>query len=129
VAVEVIEPINCEDAGPSVPILWPPNGRFVDVAVEGVTSTGDGPVAIAITGITQDEPVGRDADAGGIGTATARPRAERDGAGDGRVYHVFFSASGARGGSCTGEVTVGVPHDRGGSSAGGGGGLFDSTAP
>jgi len=27
------------------------------------------------------------------------------------VYHVFYSASDGRGGTCSGEVLVGVPHD------------------
>jgi hypothetical protein len=36
-------------------------------------------------------------------------RAERDGAGDGRVYRIAFTASDARGGSCSGTATVSVP--------------------
>jgi hypothetical protein len=51
----------------------------------------------------------------GVGTATAELRAERCGAskapGDGRVYHVSFTASDGRGGTCSGTVQVGVPHD------------------
>lgn len=39
-------------------------------------------------------------------------RAERDGGNDGRVYHINFTATGASG-SCTGSVTVGVPHSQG----------------
>lgn len=42
---------------------------------------------------------------------------ERDGRnkvrGNGRVYHITFTASDSLSASCTGEVTVGVPHDRG----------------
>lgn len=66
----------------------------------------------------QDEPVdqrgafGGDADATGIGTAVARLRAERDEKGDGRVYHVQFSAQDADGGQCQGEVLVSVPRHR-----------------
>lgn len=71
-----------------------------------------------ITGITQDEPVNGPGDGDtvpdrfGVGTATARLRAERSGAGNGRVYAVAHSAT-ARGGSCSGVVYVGVPHDQG----------------
>jgi hypothetical protein len=36
--------------------------------------------------------------------------------GDGRVYHIFFTASDPHGGVCTGVVKVGVPHDEGGSA-------------
>ncbi len=40
-------------------------------------------------------------------------RAERSGAGDGRAYRISFTGSDGRGGTCTGSVTVGVPHDQG----------------
>lgn len=39
-------------------------------------------------------------------------RAERDGAGTGRVYEVTFIAEETFGASCAGSVTVCVPHDR-----------------
>ncbi len=41
-------------------------------------------------------------------------RSERDGNGDGRVYRIAFTVSDGRGGSCSGTVTVGVPHDQSG---------------
>jgi len=40
-------------------------------------------------------------------------RAERLGKGSGRVYVIAFSASDGRGGSCSGTVTVRVPHENG----------------
>jgi len=98
--------------------LWPPNGRFVDVRVMGVTDPdGDG-VTITITGITQDEPSG-DKHGGcpagtGVGTAIASLRSARAGQGDGRVYHITFRAADTRGGQCTATPTVCVPHDQGG---------------
>jgi hypothetical protein len=62
-------------------------------------------------------------------SAPAAPR-QRDGNGDGRVYHISFTATNTIGRSCTGAVTVGVPHDQG---PNGGpvdeGALFDSTQP
>jgi hypothetical protein len=76
-------------------------------------------VSIAITGITQDEPVNglgdgdTSPDGFGVGTSQALLRAERSGIGNGRVYVVSFSSSGSQGGSCTGSVSVGVPHDQG----------------
>jgi cysteine-rich repeat protein len=57
-----------------------------------------------------DEP-GTCRDAAGVGTSTASVRAERDEAGDGRVYHITFRADDGRGGQCTGTVTVCVPPD------------------
>ena len=67
-------------------------------------------------------------DSMGVGTSTTQLRAERSGEGDGRVYHVSFSADDGRGGQCIGMITVCVSHDQ----AHGGrcvdeGPLFDST--
>lgn len=62
-----------------------------------------------------------------MGTSTADVRAERSGTGDGRVYRIMFSADDGKGGSCTGEVLVTVPHDQSGAAAVDQGALFDST--
>jgi len=117
-------------------MLWPPNHQFVDVSIVGVTDPDGDPVAITITGITQDEPLnGGDQgntcpDATGVGTATASLRAEREGGGDGRVYHISFTADDGRGGRCTTTVTVCVPHDQGqGRVCVDQGPLVDSTGP
>ena len=40
-------------------------------------------------------------------------RSERSGTGNGRVYHIYFTATNTQGSSCTGGVTVCVPHDQG----------------
>jgi hypothetical protein len=40
-------------------------------------------------------------------------RAERSGNGDGRVYRVSFTVTDGKGGSCSGTVHIGVPHDKG----------------
>jgi len=117
-------------------MLWPPNHKFVDVSVVGVTDPDGDPVAIAITSITQDEPLNGGGsgntcpDATGVGTATASLRAEREGSGDGRVYHLSFTGDDGRGGRCTGSVTVCVPHDQGqGRMCVDQGPLVDSTGP
>ena len=76
-------------------------------------------VTIKITKILQDEPVNglgdgdTSPDASGIGTSIAELRAERSGTGDGRVYHIYFSADdGKENGKCNSEVLVSVPHDQ-----------------
>jgi uncharacterized repeat protein (TIGR01451 family) len=171
----VNEPPICKDAYPSVETLWPPNHKFVQVSILGVTDPDDDEFTITIDGIFQDEPVdalgsGRFApDAGGIGYDTAWIRAERAGTkqcvrscrkecdalydkkrertawrqcraacgnaqagcGDGRVYHIDFTASDPFGGECSGEVTVGVPKSqgRGHRVPVDGGSLYDSTIP
>ena len=117
-------------------MLWPPKHKFVEVSIVGVTDPDGDPVAITVTDITQDEaPNGIGAgdtcpDATGVGTASASLRAEREGRGDGRAYHVSFAADDGRGGRCMGTVTVCVPHDQGaGSGCGDQGPLFDSAGP
>lgn len=45
-----------------------------------------------------------DSDGCGVGMATAAVRAERRGVGNGRVYHIGFTASDGYGRVCTSEV-------------------------
>jgi hypothetical protein len=49
----------------------------------------------------------------GVGGPIATLRAQRNGEGDGRVYHVGFLADDGRGAQCRGTVTVCVPRDQG----------------
>lgn len=120
-------PPLCTAAHASPATLTPPNGRTVPVAIAGVTDPEGDPVAISILSIQQDEPLAGGPDASGIGSATASVRAERAGGGDGRVYHVQFTATDAAGGSCAGSVAVCVPHDAAHRACGDGGALFGST--
>src|SRR5262245_13369700 len=121
-------PPDCSHATASVSALWPPNHKFAPVSVLDVPDPDGDPVAITVTGVTQDEPLaGADdgntcPDATGVGTDVASVRSERSGQGDGRVYHVAFAADDGRGGTCTGEVLVCVRHDNGrGATCGDGG--------
>ncbi len=138
----VVEAANrapvCTAAAPSLGILWPPNHQLVPISINGVTDPESDALRLRITGIFQDEPVngygdGHFApDGQGVGTGKAWLRAERSGSkrtpGNGRVYHVQFTATDPDGLSCTGEVTVGVPHDmKPGRPLVDGGPLYDST--
>lgn len=128
----------CAAAAPSESVLWPPDHRFVPISITGLTDAEDDELDVTVTSIRQDEPVrsGGANDTGpdgrGVGTATAEVRAERDGTsaapGDGRVYHIAFTADDGHGGSCAGVVTVSVPFDRS-SPAVDGGALNDSVVP
>ncbi len=107
----------CTAAQPSQAVLWPPNHKLILVQILGVTDPDNLTTTIAVTAVTQDEPVS------GLGDGDTSPdaviqgqgvllRAERAGTGNGRVYHVSFTATESQGGSCTGAVTVSVPHDK-----------------
>jgi hypothetical protein len=127
-------PPLCGSAVGALLELWPPNHKFVSVGVDGLLDPDDDPLTVRVNGVTQDEAVDGSGDgsscpdAGGVGTAAASLRSERSGEGDGRVYHVDFSAFDPSGSSCQGAFVVCVPHDRGqGSSCTDGGELFDST--
>jgi uncharacterized repeat protein (TIGR01451 family) len=135
---------QCGAARASKPLLWPPNHKLVAVGVAGVTDPDGDAVTITINGVRQDEPVSRrhdddddDCDEGGHGGAPQGPdaflkghkaliRAERLGGGNGRVYHMDFTATDPGGGSCRGTVKTCVPHDRKRPCVDGGP-LFDST--
>ena len=127
------QPPECDAATPSTMVIWPPNHNFVDVQVLGVTDPDGDPVTITIDSIYQDEEVdargsGKTTpDGSGVGTSTAAVRAERYGRGNGRVYHISFTADDGLGGSCTGTVNVSVPHDQSGTPAVDEGPLYDST--
>lgn len=117
--------------------LWPPNHRYRDIDVEalaGVTDPDGDLVIVTITGIMQDEPINdlgdgnTTADGIGVGTSIASVRAERSGTGNGRVYHIYYSADDGRGGLCDGEVTVSVPHDQDGMPAVDDGAIYPSTS-
>lgn len=119
VGLDLNAPPFCGDAYPSQTDIWPPDHRFKDISILGVTDPDGDAVSIIIDGIWQDEPVlgpgsGFFAPDGmGVGTATAQVRAERDGGGNGRVYHIFFTATDTYGNSCSGEVLVTVLRNKG----------------
>ena len=118
-------PPVCSAAVASPSTLWPPNHRLIDpIAITGVTDADGDTLKITIKYIWQDEPTNTLGDGDfaidgfGIGTDTALVRRERQGTrstppGDGRIYEIGFEAVDSMGGSCTGSVFVGIPHDQG----------------
>jgi len=125
---------DCSAAQATPGTLWSPDHTLGTVAITGVTDPDNDPVAITVTSIRQDEPVNGRGDGNtapdgvGVGSPLVMIRAERSGRGDGRVYHVSFTADDGRSGQCTGEVAVCVPHDqRPGAACVDQGPLFDST--
>jgi hypothetical protein len=114
---ETVE-LDCADAVPSQESLWPPNHKLVEIEVLGLVNACGQPALITVDSILQDEPTNglgdgdTSPDGFGVGTSAAEIRAERSGTGNGRVYHIGFTADDGLGGGCTGEVLVGVPHDK-----------------
>lgn len=115
--------------------LWPVNHKTRSVDILGVTDPEGDAVTITIDAVFQDELVDAPGsgdgpttpDAVGVGTSTAMLRAERAGNGNGRVYHVLFTARAASG-TCSGEVLVGAPTSQGRKGAPvDDGPLYDST--
>jgi len=107
----------CSAASASPAVIRAVNHKMVDVSIIGVTDADNDPVAVSITSIVQSEPVtgagsgNTRVDATGIGQSRAQVRAERSGKGNGRLYRIGFDATDGKGGSCSGSVTVEVPHD------------------
>lgn len=131
-----IEIINqtptCFAAYASPANFWAPNHKLAPVEILGVTDPDGDLVVITVDSIFQDEAVR------GKGSGNTSPdgrifplavRAEREGGGDGRTYHIGFTATDGLN-SCSGTVRVCVPHDqRPGGGCVDGGPLFDSTQP
>jgi hypothetical protein len=126
--VTVVAPLDCAVVEASPDVLWPADRslRPVTLAAPG------GALTVAVTAVTQDEPagVGRFAPDAVLTPDPGRVliRSERDGLGDGRVYVVSFEGRDA-GRTCSGSVSVAVPHDlRPGGAAVDSGQAFDSLA-
>ena len=129
-------PPDCSGAHAKEPVLWPPNHKLEPVEIEGVTDPDGDPISITAYAITQDEALDANGDGetcadGDIQDGQAYVRSERTGdpenPGNGRVYVISFVAVDSRGGRCSGQVTVGVPHDMGmGDTVEDDGQLFDS---
>ena len=111
-------PPVCSAVVASPVVIWPANGQWITVNLSGATDPEGGPLRVRIASIFQDEPTDSTGDGNtaidgrGIGTSTASVRAERSGNGNGRAYRITFEVSDQGGLTCTGGVTVGVPHNQ-----------------
>ena len=126
------QPPVCRAAQASPAVLWAPNHHLVPIAIMGVTDPDGDAVTITVTGVTQDEPVNGTGDGNTSPDAVIQAGAAsvRAGSGNGRVYHIAFTADDGHGGTCTGAVTVGVPHSqKKGLTAIDDGQRYDSTIP
>jgi hypothetical protein len=135
VGLDLNRPPVCSGASPTIGALWSPNHRMATIEVLGVIDPDGDPITINIDSIFQDELVNgtgdgnTSPDASGIDTSSAEVRSERNAKGNGRFYHINFTATDDHGNSCSGTVLVVVSHDRGTSRRlpVNDGPLFDST--
>jgi hypothetical protein len=116
-------PPDCSTVTVDPTSLWPANHKFRLVTLSGGSDPDGDPVALAITGVTQDEPVNGVADGNTAPDAEPGPsprsvylRRERAGNLDGRVYRIAFTLSDGKGGTCSGVVKVQVPRTKKGVS-------------
>jgi hypothetical protein len=115
-------PPVCTGVSASPNELWPPNHKFVTVALTGATDPDGDATTLTITGVTQDEALNGTGDGDTApdaawlstgGRDKVQVRAERSGNGDGRVYRISFTVTDGKSVPCLGKVSVGVPHDQG----------------
>lgn len=110
------DPPLASAARPSQALLWPPNHGLVAISILGVTDPNNN-ATITITGVWQDEATSGLGDGDTPVDAIVNPdgtvliRAERAGNGNGRVYHIHFTAADLEG-SSSGVVKVSVPHNK-----------------
>lgn len=108
-----------DDLQPSSLVLWPPNHKMIPVLLKVSAHDDRDPApTCSIAGITSNEP------ANGLGDGDTAPdavqtgplsvqlRAERAGAGTGRVYSVSIRCSDAASNSSERTVRMTVPHDQ-----------------
>jgi uncharacterized repeat protein (TIGR01451 family) len=96
-------PFDGSQARPSLTMLWPPDGRMVDISVEDIPMPSQtGASDLRINRVLQDEPTTANADgtcpdAIIVDRNLLRLRAERSGSGNGRVYTIPFTLTGSDG--------------------------------
>jgi hypothetical protein len=90
--------------GNTTPVnLWPPTHELTQYDIGTVTGVDD--TIATVERITGDEALGTEGfDAVLLSVTTFEVRAERDGNGDGRVYHVIYSLN-----STACDLWIGVP--------------------
>lgn len=127
--IDTTKPAITADATPNS--IWPPNHKLVPISVTIHASDGGSGIAgVSLVSVTSSEPdnglsggatpndiqgwatgpVTLNAD--GTATIGGQVRAERSGAGPGRVYTITFQVTDKAGNSATGTTTASVPHNK-----------------
>lgn len=122
-ATATVQAINIDKTPPSIScntspgVLWPPNHKLVPINVSvAVSDSLSGPAGFTLNSVTSNEPDSGQGDIQGfvIGTASTNGqlRAERLGAGNGRVYAFTYTGIDRAGNSAMCNTNVSVPHDQ-----------------
>lgn len=118
--IDTIAPTLAPVASPT--ILWPPNNKMVDVAIDvGAGDNSGGPVSLSVSITSNEDPKDPavpdtevvSVDESGGGHVALRLRSSRAGKGDGREYRVSIMATDESGNFSIAEVVVRAPHDKG----------------
>jgi 6-phosphogluconolactonase len=95
--------------------LWPPNLKLVDVSVNYEVAAACGEPASCTLSVASNERVNNDhtsPDWVVLDAHRVELRAERSGAGTGRIYNITIRCTDTRGKSATQNTAVTVPHDQ-----------------
>ena len=105
--------LDCSKATASPNLLWPANHKMAKIEIKGLGNS-----IVSVQCVSQDEPLNdlgdgnTEYDASGVGSPYAYVRRERAGGGNGRMYHIDFTATNAQNEQCNGTVKVGVPQSK-----------------
>jgi PKD repeat protein len=100
-------------------MLWPPNHKYVEVKLNVTAYDNCDPSpAITLVSVTSNEPDNGKGDGNTtndiviVNDFVLDLRAERSGAGSGRIYTITYQATDVSGNSATTSVTIDVPHNQ-----------------
>lgn len=128
--VEVVDTAPPEIIVADMTEIWPPNHKYHAFKLSDLVTAEDaceGPLDVdamgMIVSIYSDEPEDMTGNGDGhtlndiviVSNSEFKVRAERQGAGNGRVYGVMFSIMDTSGNEYMGMLYIGVPHDQAGS--------------
>jgi hypothetical protein len=94
-------------------VLWPPNGKLVDVAIAYTATDTCGAAAPVTCSLSVTSNEGSSADWSVVDANDVLLRAARDGSGNDRTYTVTITCTDTAGAASNAAVTVKVPHDQG----------------
>jgi 6-phosphogluconolactonase (cycloisomerase 2 family) len=95
--------------------LWPPNHDLIDVSINYTVAAPCGEPPTCTLRVASNEPVNNDQTSPDwvvLDAYHVELRAERSGAGTGRIYTITIGCTDTRGSSATQKTTVSVPHDQ-----------------